>query len=264
MRLVTRAFLSISLLAAISLFVRAEMIVTAEDDASESGYNGGWSNGKNGGNGFSKWTLTNEGNDANRHSGFFIASTKDNSDLNGIAKNNKAFGTYANGSGFEQAIAYRAFEKPLQPGDSFSFMMETGPFEKKFENDDPSPASVGVVIRSSNANSSVADYNKDALFEFGHYQDKGTYQVYDGSGADKADTGVPFTDMGVSVTVTVTGPGTYDLEIETMGDKKITKLPGRKFSKSAAPASFALFNRNAEKNDAFFNQFQIARETNAH
>src|SRR4051812_37652492 len=100
----------------------AESAVVAEDDASQSAYGGSWDNSKNGGSGFSSWTLTTEGNDNDRHSGFFIADTKNNQDLNGILKNDKAFGVFANGSGFEQAVAYRAFEKPLQTGDSFSFM----------------------------------------------------------------------------------------------------------------------------------------------
>src|ERR1035437_3346413 len=163
------------LVAALSLTiatVRGEPLVIAEDDASQSAYGGGWDNSKNGGSGLTNWTLTTEGNDTDRHSGFFIADTKNNQDLNGIAKNDKAFGVFANGSGFEQAVAYRGFEKPLETGDSFSFMMENGPFEKKFEKDDPTPGSIGLVLRSANANSSVADYNKDALFEFGYYMGK--------------------------------------------------------------------------------------------
>jgi hypothetical protein len=253
------------LLAALSIavglvsHVKAENTVIAEDDASQSVYGSGWDNTKNGGNGFGNWTLTIEGNDNDRHSGFFIAG-KDNSDLNGIAKEGKAFGVYANGSGFEQAVAYRGFEKPLQPGDSFSFMMESGAFEKKFDKDDSTPGSIGLVLRSGTANSSVADYNKDALFEFGLYAGKPNYQIYDGSGADKTDSGVPFTDSGVAVTVTITGNDTYDLEIQTMSDKKITKLPGRKFSNNGGSVqSMALFDRNGEKYDAFFNQFQVTR-----
>jgi hypothetical protein len=240
---------------------KGESTVIAEDDASQSAYGGGWDNAKNGGSGFSAWALTTEGNDTDRHSGFFIASTKDNSDLNGIAKNDKAFGTYANGFGFEQAVAYRGFEKPLQVGDSFSFMMENGTFEKKFDKDDPTPGSIGLVLRSGNANATVADYNKDALFEIGYYQGKNNFQIYDGSGADKADSGVAFDDEGIAVTVTLTGPDTYDLEIQTMKDKTIVKLPGRKFSSSGSIQSMAVFNRNGEKYDAFFNQFQVARET---
>jgi hypothetical protein len=242
-------------------FVHAESTVIAEDDAAQSAYSGGWDNGKNGGSGFGNWSLATEGNDNERHSGFFLASTKDNQDLNGIAKNDKAFGVYANGSGFEQAAGYRPFEKPLVVGDSFSFMLENGTFDKKFDKDDPTPGSIGLVLRSGNANSSVADYNKDALFEFGYYNGKNNYQIYDGSGADKADSGVAFTDSGVSVTVTITGADTYDLEIQTIKDKNLTKLPGRKFSSSGSIQSFAIFDRNGEKYDAFFNQFQVAHES---
>jgi hypothetical protein len=255
------AFTLAALLSIVGANAYSESTVIAEDDASQSAYGSSWENGKNGGNGFTPWSLTTEGNDGERHSGFFIASTKDNSDLNGIAKNDKAFGTYANGTGFEQAVAYRGFEKPLQTGDSFSFMMESGPFEKKFEKDDPTPGSIGLVLRSGSANATVADYNKDALFEIGFYQGKSNYQIYDGSGSDKADSGVPFTDEGVAVTVTITGPDSYDLEIQTMKDKTIVKLPGRKLSSSGSVQSMAAFNRNGEKYDAFFNQFQVARET---
>jgi hypothetical protein len=241
--------------------LHAESTVVAEDDASQSAYAGSWDNSKNGGTGFSNWTLTTEGNDNDRHSGFFIATTKNNSDLNGIVKNDKAFGMFANGPGYEQAVAYRSFEKPLIVGDSFSFMIENGAFEKKFDNDDPTPGSIGLVLRSGNANSSVADYNKDARFEFGYYNGKENYQIYDGSGADKVDSGVAFNDSGVSVTVTITGADTYDLEIQTMKDKNVTKLPGRKLSGSGAIQSMAVFDRNGEKYDAFCNQFQIAKES---
>jgi hypothetical protein len=248
----------LSILIATSTF--AESNVIAEDDASESAYSGNqWDNSKNGGHGFGNWTLTAEGNDNERHSGLYIAETKNNPDLNGIQKNDKAFGLFANGSGFEQAVGYRSFEKPLQTGDSFSFMMENGTFVKKFDKDDPTPGSIGLTLRTGNANSSVADYNKDVVFEFGYYQGKTNYQIYDGT--DNSDSGVAFVDSGVSVTVTITGPGSYDLEIQTMADKKLTKLPGRKLKNSSSIDSFAIFDRNGEKYDAYFNQFQVAHET---
>ncbi len=239
-----------------SLGAFAEPTNIAEDDASQ--YGDGWGNGKNGGTGFGAWTETTEGNDESRHSGFFIATTDNNKDLNGIAKDGKAFGLYANGSGFEQAVAYRPLEKPLAVGDSFSFMMETGPFEKKFEKDEGG-GSVGLALRSGNATGSTADYNAGSLFEIGHYQGKGNYQIYDGS--NKPDSGVPFSDQGITITVTLTGRDTYDLEIQTMKDKNVIKLPGRKLSSSGSIESFAIFNRNSEKYDAFFNQFQIARDS---
>ena len=236
----------------------AEPTNIAEDDASKSEYGGSWDSGKNGGTGFGSWTMTAEGNDAERHAGFFIASTDTNKDLTGIAKEGKAFGMFANGSGFEQAVAYRSFIKPLAVGDSFSFMMENGKFEKKFEKDETGGHAVGLVLRTGNATSSTTDYNSGAMFEFGYYQGSDNYQIHDGS--TTSDSGVAFTDSGVSVTVTVTGSDSYDLEIQTMSDKKLTKLPGRKFKSSGEIESMAVFNRNAEKNDVYFNQFQVARD----
>ncbi len=250
-----RIFLCLSIFCLTSPCLFAVPTNLAEDDASQ--YGDGWGNGKNGGTGFGNWTLTTEGNDESRHSGFFIATTDNNKDLNGIAKDSKAFGLYANGSGFEQAVAYRSLDKPLAVGDSFSFMMETGPFEKKFEKDEGG-GSVGLTLRSGNATDSTADYNKNALFEIGHYQGQSNYQIYDGS--NKPDSGVPFNDQGIIVTVTITGSDTYDLEIQTMKDKNVVKLPGRKLSSSGSVESFAIFNRNSEKYDAFFNQFQISRD----
>jgi len=235
--------------------VRADQTNVAEDDASQEAYNGGFDSGKNGGSGFGEWKMTTEGNDEKRHSGFFTASTENNKDLNGIAKNGKAWGLFANGTGFEQAVAFRAFSQPLAPGDSFSFMMENGKIEKKFETDDPATGSIGLTLRTSNATDSPADYNKDAVFEFGFYEGKDNYQIYDGAGADKTDSGVPLTDSGVIVTITITGTDTYDLEIQTAADKKLTKLSG-----AGAITSLAIFNRDGEKTDAFLNSLQVARE----
>jgi hypothetical protein len=239
--------------------ISAEPTNIAEDDAAHSAYGGNWDNSKSGGSGFGNWTLTTEGNDAARHSGFFIASTENNKDLSGIAREEKAFGLFANGSGFEQAVGYRALDKPLEVGDSFSFMLENGTFEKKTDKDDPTPGAIGLTLRAGNATSAVTDYNKDARFEIGYYQGKSNYQIYDGT--EKTDSGVAFTDGGISVTVTLTGADTYDLEIQTLKDKEITKLPGRKLSTGGPIESFAIFNRNGEKNDAYFNQFQVSRES---
>ncbi len=244
----------------VCILVRADQTNLAEDDASLEAYNGGFESGKNGGSGFGEWKMTTEGNDENRHAGFFTATTENNKDVTGIVKNDKAWGVYANGTGFEQAVAYRAFTTPLAVGDSFSFMLESGLFEKKSEAD-PGGGSAGLTLRTSNATDSTEDYNKDAVFEFGHYDGKPNYQIFDGTGEDKTDSGVAFTDAGVSVTLTVTGEDTYDLEIQTMSDKNLTKLPGRKLKSAGAISSLAIFNRNTEKSDAFFNSLQVARET---
>jgi hypothetical protein len=243
-------------LALIFGFVRADQTNLAEDDASQ----GPIETGKNSGSGFGEWKLLTEGNDANRHAGFFIATSEHNKDLNSIAQNGKAWGLFANGTGFEQAVAFRPFSEPLAIGDSFSFLMENGKIEKKFETDDPAPGSIGLTLRTSNTADSATDYRKDAVFEFSYEEDKDNYQIHDGAEADQADTGIPFIDSGVIVTVTITGAGTYDLEVQTAADKKLIKLPGRKFSSAGAITSLAIFNRDGEKADAFFNGLQVARE----
>ena len=255
MKLRVLALLAAFLLVPAHFFGEATNI--AEDDASQTAYSSGWIGDTNGGSGFGKWTFTSEGNDDNRHSGFFVAGTTSNQDLNGIARSDKAFGLYANGSGFEQAVAYRSIDKALAIGDSFSFLMENGTFEKKFEKDDPAAGSIGLVLRTGNAHSSPGDYNSGAMFEFSYYEGKANFQIYDGS--NQTDSGVGFVDSGVSVTITLTATDTYDLEIQTLKDKKLTKLPGRKFSASGLIESFAVFDRNGEKNDAYFNGFQISR-----
>jgi hypothetical protein len=131
MKRITLAAIGVLTISFLPLCARADQTNVAEDDASQEAYNGGFDTGKNGGSGFGEWKVTNEGNDENRHSGFFVATTDNNKDLNGIAKNGKAWGLFANGTGFEQAVAYRSFKEPLAVGDSFSFMMENGKDRKE-------------------------------------------------------------------------------------------------------------------------------------
>jgi len=165
----------VALLAPTARHASAEPTNLAEDDAARSGYSGSWDSGKNGGSGFAAWTMAMEGSGEKQHAGSFIASTETNKDLTGIAKEGKAFGLYANGSGFEQAVAYRAFNKPLTVGDSFSFMLESGKFEKKSAQDDSTGGAVGLILRKGNASSAPTDYNNGAMFEFGHYQGQQNY-----------------------------------------------------------------------------------------
>ncbi len=237
-----------------------EQAVVGEDDASHGAYSGGWGNGKNGGTGFGEWTLqTYQLADKQSHAGGFIASTDNNADLNGIAIKKKAFGLFANGEGFENAVAFRAFERPLKVGQSFSFTFEHGVITKKFDRDDPTPGSVGLVLRSGNANSSVDDYNKDSRFEFGYFKENNGYRIYDSENGAKVD--LPFSDSGFSVTFTLVTADTYDFEATVLATKKTVKLSGRKLggTPGAPLTSFAFYNRNGEANDVFFNGFQISQ-----
>ncbi len=257
-----KTFLPLLLFTVISLPLAAkEQVPTADDNASQGAYDGGWGDGKNGGKGFGSWTIKSASvSGAESHAGAFIADTEANADLVGVSINKKAFGLFANGVGFEQAVAFRGFDKPLKPGMSFSFLMKHGEIVKKFETDDPAPGSSGVTLRTGNANGGCDDYNRGARFEFGVYEGQGNYQIYDGE--KKQDTGIPTSDGGLSVTFSLVTADTYDLEVTKLDGKKTVTLKGRKLGGAAGAVleSFCIFNRDGEKNDAFFNGFQISRD----
>lgn len=241
-----------------------EQVPLADDNAANSAYNGGWGEGSNGGNGFGPWTIraVNDNKQGESHAGAFIADTEANADLVNVGIKKKAFGLFANGVVYEQAVAFRGFAKPLAPGTSFSFLFKHGEIVKKFDTDDPAPGSSGVTLRTSNANGSASDYNKGARFEFGIYEGQGNYQIYDGE--KKQDTGIPTSDGGLSVTFTLVTTDTYDLEITKLDGKKTITLKGRKLGGAAGGAleSFCIFNRDGEKNDVFFNGFQVSKDAN--
>ena len=237
---------------------RAADPILAEDDASDAVYRGGWK-AEGGGSGFGTWTFQDahlQGGDS--FSGFYIADTSgSNGDLGALAIGGKGFGMFANGVGFEIAEAFRPLKKPLAVGQTFSFLVKHSGFAKKFDKDDPGTGSVGITLRSGTSSASVEDYNKGARFEFGSYGGKPNYQIYDGEVAQ--DTGIPLVDGGLTVSVTLVTPDTCDVEVTTLADKKKTTLKGRKLGGKPGDAieSFCIFNRNGEKNDAYFNGFQV-------
>ena len=253
--------LALSLLSTVCLLsaVHAKPLdVIGDDDASKSEYGtNGWSNDHSDGTGFGKWQLrTSTKQGTNSNAGFYIAGPE-KTDLNGVAMRGKAFGLYANGTAFEEAAAFRSFDKPLQVGQSFSFLVEHGAFVKKFDTDADGTASVGLTLRTGNAASSADDYNQGDRFEFGYYQGANAYVIYDGDGTKTLD--IPFTDAGMAVTLTLVTADTYNLEITTLADHKTTHLTERKLGGTAGALieSFCIFDRNGETNDAYFNGFQI-------
>jgi hypothetical protein len=234
----------------------------ADDLAANSEYENGWSGGQNGGYGFGEWKLVAQPSDeeSKTYSGHFIAQDVDHSDLNGIATNGRAFGMYANGHRFEKAVAFRPFKEPLRIGDTFSIKFEHGDFVKKFDIDSDDPGSVGFTLRTGNANNTESDYQTGSRFQISYNKDKNNYILIDKDG--EFDTGINYTDSGISVSFTLTGPDTYDLEIITLGDRSIKNFTGRTLAGDASGAieSLALFAFNTEKSNAYFNTLQIARD----
>src|SRR5579862_8169026 len=257
--MILKSFLALSLLAVTPVFA-GERANIATDDASQTAYSSGWKSGDNGGSGFGPWTLQCLApGQSNSYAGCFIATVDNNPDSKAIATQGKSFGMFANGTAFEASTGYRPFEKPLPVGSSFSLLMQHGDIVKKFDND-PGGGAIGITLRTGTDSASPEDYNKQSRFEFGYYGAKANYQIYDGE--ESHDSGVAFTDGGLTITVTLVTADTYDLEITTMADKKTTKLSGRKLGGAAGGTldSFCIFDRNGEKFDVFFNGFQVSKE----
>lgn len=244
---------------ALVMFAQAkERQVVAEDNAATPPYKEGWKS-TGGGSGFGEWTFqTLKAEGVESHAGFYIAETANQPDLHGVALQDKAFGLYANGVRFEVAAAFRPMKKSLAVGQTFSFLIEHGSaFTKKFNEDDPGTGSIGLTLRTGDAAGSVDDYNHGARFEFGAYEGKATYQIYDGG--TESDTGIPLATGGLSVSFTLTAPDSYELEVTTLADHKTTTLKDRHLGGEAGGLieSFCIFDRDGEKYDAYFNGFQV-------
>jgi hypothetical protein len=230
----------------------------AEDDASDPAYKSEWKTGASGGSGFRGWTLrTLKSGGGEAHAGGYIADGEHTARLNGIVIRKKAFALFANGHGFEAATAFRSLKKPLAVGETFSFLLEHDAIERKFDRDASGGGAIGLVLRTGHTSDDVAAYHHGARFEFGVYEGRATYSLYDGEATH--DTGIPLTDAGLSVSFTLLTPDTYELEITTLATRNVTKLPPRKLGGAAGTriGSFTIFNRDGEKSDAFFNGFQV-------
>ena len=98
---------------AITLITSAHAVIVASDNGSN--YGGGWTDGSNGGTGFSAWSFTTYGGG---YKGSFIGNPG-NIGVTGMGSS--AFALYANGGSGATIIASRAFGAALGVGDSFSF-----------------------------------------------------------------------------------------------------------------------------------------------
>ena len=231
-----------------------EPISSVKDDAAQTAYNSGW-NESGGGTGFGNWTFQEVHGGSESYAGHLIADTSANPEMGSIAVGGKAFGLYANGIEFETATAFRPFSAPLQVGDTFSFQMMNGLIEQKGPSDDPGAGAIGLTLRSGDSTDSPDDYNKDARFEIINLKGASNYQVFDGE--TNHDTGVVYSDKGITVAITLTGANTYDLAITRLADNKTIKLGSRKLTGSNPIKSLCIFDRNGEKADAFFDNFQV-------
>jgi hypothetical protein len=232
---------------------QAALVEVASDNANN--YGDSWLG--NGGFGFEEWQFEIE--TANGSAGHFLAQSSMETDLTNIDSNpsDKAWGTFANEDGFNQAVAYRGFgdNSLTSTGDIFNMSFEHGGIL--------GGGAVGMVLRNQNENGSVGDYNTNARFEFGFIGGTNNYSIFDGSGT--VDTGIGFTDAGLNLMFELTGVDAYKLTVNNAFDNSLAGIFTGVLAGTGNLDSVALYNRNAEEANAYFNSLSIfhSRAVNA-
>lgn len=261
----------VSLVLAAPVCAQAQSYIAAEDEAFYEAYADGWQSGDWSGRGFKDWRLfapeyATEGEE--QYAGFFIANAEQEADLAAAAREGRAFGIFANGTGFEETVAFRAFERPLAAGDVFSLRFEFDGFGTKFERDAEGISSVGVALRYTDSATDLSELSKGRALVLALIEGLSTYQIIDGAG--RFNTRVFLDEAGVEVGVTASEGGRYDLQITTLSDQVVhhfrdrpLNVPDPEATGDAAAAelkSFALFNLNGGLNNVYFGAFQISRQ----
>ena len=224
-----------------------------------------------GGRGFGTWQLfapeyAAEGEE--QYAGFFIADAAGESDLKQSAREGKAFGIFANGTGFEETVAFRSFERPLGQGDVFSLRFEFDGFSDRFESDTTAIASVGIALRQDADAGSLADLAEGRVMVLAALQGLSTYQILDGE--PRFNTRVFLDHEGVEVGITIRKDNRYDLQLTTLSDQVVHHFPNRSFNVKSVEGtqgaqvvsiqSFALFNLNGGDSNVYFGSLQVSAQ----
>lgn len=248
----------------------AQTYIAAEDSAVYGAYSDGWQTGDVSGRGFGPWKLYAPDYvdvEEEQYAGFFIAEAELEADLGQSALDGKAFGIFANGTGFEETVAFRALNQALNPGDTFSCRLEFDGFKSKFDRDSTRVSSVGIAFRASPQANSLGELVEGRLLVLAVIEGLSTYQILDAE--SRLNTRVFIDPEGVELGLTPRGNGSYDLQLITLSDQVRHDFPGRAFKVDPNPDpatpesaihSFALFNLNGGASNAYFGAFQISRQ----
>lgn len=224
---------------------QASLITVASDNANN--YGDQWLG--NGGTGFDNWHFISDG--ANGSAGGFLANKTSSNDLNHIASNpsDNAWGSYANGNGFNQFEAYRGFASNSldNSGDSFKVSFEHGAITQG--------GAAGFVLRNQNTHNAIGDYNQLSRFEFGFIGGGQHYSIFDGQGV--IDTGINYTDAGLNLIFTLLTPELYQLDIFNAFDNSLLQSRNGLLSGNGSIDSVALYNRDTELANVYFNGLEI-------
>lgn len=168
-----------------------------------------WSNGLSGGTGFGSWSLTSSGS-----GGHFLANNPTNMNLGA----NTGFGLWANGGG--TSTATRNLNTPMAAGDSFAL---------RFDNN--------WLNNGSEVGFALADSAGVVKFRFYFVGGENRYRITDATSA--RDSGIPYTDAGLNLTLTLNSATNYTLSTGT------TNVTGTLAAAGGAISRLVAENRNA-------------------
>ncbi|OQY48537.1 MAG: hypothetical protein B6242_02020, partial [Anaerolineaceae bacterium 4572_78] len=193
------SFYFFSFILTLLIFLAMPILAIAQspqDDANDAVY-ATWDDGDDGGAGFGAWTLSTSGT-----AGHFMSSSTGNGDGdtntdNDIDVSGKAWGMYANSNGESNAV--RTFDTPLSIGTVFYLSVDNGYIDSN------NGESVGFGLRNN---------SNENLFEFYFQGGDTNYTVNDNGGT--TDTGLPFSDEGLTIVFTLTSASTYKVTIDLL------------------------------------------------
>jgi len=254
--LLRRSRIALSALAAFTFLLAQHACATivASDQADNAPYNDGWQTGDNGGSGFGAWTLTQTSGNIDGFNGQYIGTSANNGfgdTTPNIDTSGKAFGEYGNTG--NSAVAYRAFGTGEMYNNSvFHWAMDNGFIDNG--------TSVGLTLRTGDADANPGNYNTGARFEFLFLGGSADYEYIDSAGVH--DTGISFLDTGLQLSLRLTGSDGYSLTISNGNNTALlgTYSGTLEGTPNSSIDSFAIYNNDAGSggaHDAFFNSFSV-------
>ena len=223
------------------------------DTASASAYGSEWKDGAGAVDGWGGWILRSNGNPEKKsYAGFYLAKQEEKSGSSVVATEGKSWAVFADGEGFQEAAAFRGFDKPLEPNQTFSVDIVT-PLPK---SNSGTTGSIGLTLRNGKKSDGPGDYNAGARFELTALEGQTNYQLFDGS--QPSDSGLAVSPAGLRAEFTLKTTDTYDVKLSPLSGGTPVELKDRKLGGSAGTPleSVAIFNRDSEQN-AFFNRLRL-------
>lgn len=255
---------------ALALTATAQAANIAYDNASAFAYDNGWQTGDNGGYGWGPWTLNAIGN-----AGFFVGTSTGNGNMIddgnvggvpgdddidttvgpvpdqstpplGMAPNLTALrslGMWA--ESFSTAEAFRSFTGgPLTVGQSFSTAFDTG-----------------FIFGGGTVGIGLLNAAGETLWELSFVGGSSFYRYQDGSGI--FDTAVEFGTEGLALSVLLTSPGVYEMDLVRADGMSYTATGPLAFLADQDIAQIRVFNDGAGPGfprDFFINNMEVIPE----